>query len=170
MATWRSPVIFRTTRFLRSGAGPDHGSPGDCVSERIVPYLEQPRHVPLLIGCDCSVVVGTTQALMRARVERAGIRGLDAEAGITFNDESSAIQAAIAGQGVALLSLALVAAELRSGALIQAFGPVLEGLRYDLVYPSSAEIRPPVAVLRSWVMTELAQRIAADGQKLAAPM
>lgn len=140
------------------------------MSERIAPYLQQPRHVPLLIGCDCNVVVGTTQALMRARVERAGIRGLDAEAGITFNDESSAIQAAIAGQGVALLSLALVAAELRSGALIQAFGPVLEGLRYDLVYPSSAEIRPPVAVLRSWVMTELAQRIAADGQKLAAPM
>jgi arginase family enzyme len=28
--------------------------------------LAQPGHVPLLIGCDCSVVVGTTQALMHA--------------------------------------------------------------------------------------------------------
>lgn len=89
--------------------------------------------------------------------------GLDAEAGITFNDENSAIQAAIAGQGVALLSLALVAAELASGALIQPFGPALEGLRYDLVYPSGAEIRPPVAVLRSWVMTELTQHFPAEG-------
>jgi LysR family glycine cleavage system transcriptional activator len=93
----------------------------------------------------------------RLWAERAGIR-LDAEAGITFNDESSAIQAAIAGQGMALLSLALVAAEIASGALIQPFGPVLEGLRYDLVYPSGAETRPPVAVLRDWVMTELPSR------------
>jgi arginase family enzyme len=38
----------------------------DCVSERLAPYLAQPGHVPLLIGCDCSVVVGTTQALARA--------------------------------------------------------------------------------------------------------
>ena len=97
----------------------------------------------------------------RAWAERAGISRLDAEAGITFNDESSAIQAAIAGQGAALLSLALVAAELSSGALIQPFGPVLDGLRYDLVYPSGAETRPAVAVLRSWVMTELAQHLPA---------
>ncbi|MGH7400697.1 MAG: arginase family protein [Candidatus Rokuibacteriota bacterium] len=38
----------------------------DCVSERIAPFLREPGHVPLLIGCDCSVVVGTAQALMRA--------------------------------------------------------------------------------------------------------
>jgi arginase len=37
----------------------------DLVSERIVPHLQQPGHVPLLIGCDCSVVVGATQALLR---------------------------------------------------------------------------------------------------------
>jgi LysR family glycine cleavage system transcriptional activator len=106
----------------------------------------------------------------RAWAERAGISWLDAEAGITFNDESSAIQAAIAGQGVALLSLALVAAELASGALIQPFGPVLEGLRYDLVYPSGAEIRPPVAVLRSWVTTEIASRIWAEDLHAAEPL
>jgi DNA-binding transcriptional LysR family regulator len=76
------------------------------------------------------------------------------EAGITFNDESSAIQAAISGQGVALLSRALVATELASGALLQPFGPVLDGWRYDLVYPAGAEQRPAVAALRSWVMAE----------------
>jgi arginase len=36
----------------------------DCISERIESYLRQPGHVPLLIGCDCSVVIGTTQALL----------------------------------------------------------------------------------------------------------
>lgn len=91
----------------------------------------------------------------RAWAERAGLDRLDSEAGVTFNDESSTIQAAIAGQGVALLSLALVATELASGALVQPFGPVLEGWRYDLVYPAGAETRPSVAVLREWVLREL---------------
>src|SRR5439155_4069351 len=36
----------------------------DCVSERVAPLLQQPGHVPLLVGCDCSVVVGTTHALI----------------------------------------------------------------------------------------------------------
>ncbi|MEX2220651.1 MAG: arginase family protein [Candidatus Rokuibacteriota bacterium] len=49
---------------IRSWPGPRIA--WDCVSERIAPLLQQPGHVPLLIGCDCSVVVGTTQALMRA--------------------------------------------------------------------------------------------------------
>ena len=38
----------------------------DCVSENISASLKQPGHIPLLIGCDCSIVVGSVQALMRA--------------------------------------------------------------------------------------------------------
>lgn len=38
----------------------------DHLGERLASYLRQPEQVPLLIGCDCSVVVGTTQALTRA--------------------------------------------------------------------------------------------------------
>ncbi|MGH7300466.1 MAG: arginase family protein [Candidatus Rokuibacteriota bacterium] len=49
---------------IRSWPGPRIA--WDCVSERIRPCLQEPGHVPLLIGCDCSVVVGTAQALMRA--------------------------------------------------------------------------------------------------------
>jgi len=36
------------------------------IAERLAPILREPGHVPLLIGCDCSIVVGTTQALVRA--------------------------------------------------------------------------------------------------------
>jgi LysR family transcriptional regulator, glycine cleavage system transcriptional activator len=97
-------------------------------------------------------------ATWQAWKERAGLRDLDAQAGITFNDEASAIDAAIAGQGVALLSLALVSSELALGVLVQPFGPVLEGLRYDLVYPAGAGKREPVAVLRDWVMAQLSPR------------
>ena len=37
----------------------------DCVGEPLSECLKQPGHIPLLIGCDCSIVVGTAQALMR---------------------------------------------------------------------------------------------------------
>ena len=38
----------------------------DCVCEHLSESLKQPGRVPLLIGCDCSIVAGTVQALMRA--------------------------------------------------------------------------------------------------------
>ena len=38
----------------------------DGVGEPLGESLKQPGHVPLLIGCDCSIVVGTAQALMRS--------------------------------------------------------------------------------------------------------
>ncbi len=37
----------------------------ECVAEKVGPYLQK-EEIPLLIGCDCSVVVGTTQALMQS--------------------------------------------------------------------------------------------------------
>jgi len=51
----------------------------DCVSEHIAAYLQQPGHVPLLIGCDCSIVVGTTQALMRVCGEDVHILYIDGD-------------------------------------------------------------------------------------------
>jgi arginase len=38
----------------------------ESVGKRVEPILRQSGQVPLLIGCDCSVVLGTTQAMMRA--------------------------------------------------------------------------------------------------------
>src|SRR5688572_6250029 len=52
---------------IRSWPGPRIA--WECVSERVAPLLQEVGHVPLLIGCDCSIVVGTTQALMRAAPE-----------------------------------------------------------------------------------------------------
>lgn len=104
----------------------------------------------------------------RTWAERAGLTKLDTESGITLNDEASAIDLAIAGHGVALLSLALVSAELASGALVQPFGPVLEGLGYDLVFPAGSEAKPAVAVLSNWVMTDLARAFAKARQPRAA--
>jgi arginase len=49
---------------IRSWPGPRIA--WDHVGARLGPILQAPGHVPLLIGCDCSIVVGTTQALRRA--------------------------------------------------------------------------------------------------------
>jgi len=51
----------------------------DCVSERIAPYLQCAGHVPLLIGCDCSIVVGTTQALTRVSSEDVHVLYIDGD-------------------------------------------------------------------------------------------
>jgi arginase len=62
---------------IRSWPGPRIA--WDCVSERVAPYLREPGHVPLLIGCDCSIVVGTTQALMRAAREDVHVLYVDGD-------------------------------------------------------------------------------------------
>jgi arginase len=62
---------------IRSWPGPRIA--WDCVGERLVPYLHQPGHVPLLIGCDCSVVVGTTQALRRVAGEDVHVLYVDGD-------------------------------------------------------------------------------------------
>jgi arginase len=49
---------------IRSWPGPRIA--WDHVGERLAPIVQTPGHAPLLIGCDCSIVVGTTQALRRA--------------------------------------------------------------------------------------------------------
>lgn len=51
----------------------------DCISESIAPHLKQPGQIPLLIGADCSVVVGTSQALMQACGEDVHILYIDGD-------------------------------------------------------------------------------------------
>lgn len=84
--------------------------------------------------------------------QAAGGTTADLGASLTFSDESHAIQAAIAGQGVALLSLTLVKAELERGVLHVPFGPRLPGLRYQLVrhrrFAGHAELEQVAAWLR----------------------
>jgi arginase len=51
----------------------------DWVGERVEPFLRSPGHVPLLIGCDCSIVVGTTRALRRASREDVHVLYIDGD-------------------------------------------------------------------------------------------
>jgi LysR family glycine cleavage system transcriptional activator len=84
-------------------------------------------------------------------IEGAGLAGIDVEAGLSFTDEIHAVQATVAGQGVGLLSLTLVADELAAGVLVQPFALSLESYRYDLVFSARAANRPATVLLRQWV-------------------
>ncbi len=76
------------------------------------------------------------------------------EAELSFSDETHAILAALGGHGVALLSLTLAAEELRSGALVQPFGPALDTGRYFLATANGREDEPAVRAVWDWIASQ----------------
>jgi LysR family glycine cleavage system transcriptional activator len=84
----------------------------------------------------------------------AQLPDLDTEAGIRFSDESHAIQAAVAGQGVALLSLVLIEQELQLGVLESRLEPVLDGLAYYIVRPERATKDSAAAIVAAWLIEQ----------------
>ncbi len=97
---------------------------------------------------------GERAPLWRHWLERSDLSGIDPKAGLSFTDEIHAVQATVAGQGVGLLSLTLIAEELASGVLVQPFELTLESYRYDLVYSPRAAGRPATMLLRDWVTAQ----------------
>lgn len=85
----------------------------------------------------------------------AGVRGLDTSAGPVFSDETHTISAALGGQGVALMSRALIGDELQRGTLVCPFGPELHGEPFHLVYPETRRADPTVQAVRDWVVSLL---------------
>lgn len=82
----------------------------------------------------------------------ANVPGLDASKGTVFSDETHTIAAALAGNGVALMSRALIGDELRRGTLVCPFGPQLQGEPFHLVYPDHRRGDTAVQAVREWVM------------------
>lgn len=75
-------------------------------------------------------------------------------AGLSFSDETHATLAALAGHGVALLSLSLCAEELRSGALVQPFGPALDTGGYFLAVAKGRESEPALRAVWDWLASQ----------------
>jgi LysR family transcriptional regulator, glycine cleavage system transcriptional activator len=87
---------------------------------------------------------------------------------LSFTDEIHAVQATLAGQGVGLLSLTLVAEELASGALMRPFEFMLPSYRFDLVYSPRAADRPATLCLREWVRQQFAGTLSTSAAVPAA--
>lgn len=74
---------------------------------------------------------------------------------LRFSDEGHAIQAAVAGEGIALVSLALVAEELASGRLHQPFGPSIEGHTYHLAVCDERALTPSAQAVMDWLKAQV---------------
>ncbi|OZG74801.1 LysR family transcriptional regulator [Hahella sp. CCB-MM4] len=82
----------------------------------------------------------------------AKVPGLDISAGPIFSDETHAVSATLNGEGVALMSKALIMDELENGRLVQPFGPELKAEPFHLVYPERRRKDPAIMSVRDWIM------------------
>ncbi len=96
----------------------------------------------------------------RMWLKAAGVEGVDAERGPRFNVDGLAIDAALAGHGVALVNRMLVAGDLAAGRLVRLFPPASperpSAFCYYLVHPEGHAGNPKVRAFRDWVMAEAA--------------
>ena len=88
-------------------------------------------------------------------LEQAGIK-IGELSSLRFSEETNAIQAAVAGQGLALLSLLLVKEELTAGRLVQPFGPCLPGFAYHAVMLPGPSQEEHVRLACEWLRAQMA--------------
>ncbi len=88
----------------------------------------------------------------------AGVEGIDVEHGPRFTVENLAIEAAINGDGVALVSNYAVAEDLKAGRLVKPFDLMLQAdFAYWLVCPHEHLRRTRVRVFCDWLLAETAR-------------
>ena len=87
----------------------------------------------------------------------AGVDDIDASRGIHFHQGEMIIEAALEGQGIALVSSVMAAGEIESGRLVQPFETRLPvRLRFHLVTSAQKARNPKVAEFRQWILQESA--------------
>lgn len=89
----------------------------------------------------------------------AGVEGVDGRRGPRFTAYTLALEAAVAGQGVALMESTMVGEDLASGRLLRPFAEMTEietEFAYFIVHPPGAERQPKVRAFRDWVLAETA--------------
>lgn len=92
----------------------------------------------------------------------AGIDRVDPTRGPIFTDSSMLIQAAMAGQGVALARGVLAADELAAGRLVRPFTLSLPtDYAYYLVCPQNTAEQPKIAAFRDWLLDEARREASA---------
>jgi LysR family transcriptional regulator, glycine cleavage system transcriptional activator len=84
-----------------------------------------------------------------------GIEDVDPWRGPGFSHSNMVIQAAVEGQGVAVVGATLAAHELAAGRLVRLFPETLPAdYSYWLVSPEASADRPKIAAFREWILAE----------------
>ncbi|MEM1199234.1 MAG: transcriptional regulator GcvA, partial [Pseudomonadota bacterium] len=97
------------------------------------------------------------EASWRMWLLAAGLTSIDPTKGPHYTMESMAVQAALEGQGVALVGDVLVADELAAGRLVRPFDAALNtplSFSYYLISAQSDVEEPKVAAFRGWLLEE----------------
>lgn len=172
---------------IRFGRGPWPGLRSEPVlSEEIFPVcapalmtgpapLTEPaalRHHVLLHDTDEAML--DYEVSWRLWLEAAGVPGIDGTRGPRFSDAAILLQAAIAGQGVALARWSLVADDLSRGLLVRPFALSLPTPdAYWLVAPPHYFSRAKIRLFAAWLKeVAAAQTLPADpphGDRAVAP-
>lgn len=94
----------------------------------------------------------------------AGVKDIDTGPGPVFSVEDLAISAAIAGQGVVLVSTLAAQDDLASGRLVRPFDIVIpSNSAFWVVSPERAADRPKVAAFRDWIIREMGVTVNMSG-------
>jgi LysR family glycine cleavage system transcriptional activator len=137
-----------------------------CSPQLVAAGLKEPGDlVHQLLLHDFSVTRDDDGPNWRQWLRQAGARGVQADKGPAYNDTGMAIQAAIAGQGVALGRRSLVVDDLKAGHLVCPFGPEVP-TRFSWFFvctPESAE-RPMVEAFLTWLREEIALDFGEEGE------
>lgn len=158
---------FSTDRFdfgIRSGLGKWPGLKADLIARETLSPVCAPSLLdgtrPLRKPADLRhrrLLSDTPREAWRQWFDLAGVDGQGMTPGVVFNDAGLALQAAVAGQGVALGRLMLAADDLRDGRLARPFDIVLPNdFSYWLVYQPAVLHLPGARRFRDWLLAEAA--------------
>ena len=94
----------------------------------------------------------------RMWLHAASAKAVDEERGPRFSNDAMLVEAALAGQGMALASDALVGRELAAGRLVRPFPPAVfeeTPFCYHVVYPERHRTTAKVQAFRDWLFDEV---------------
>ncbi len=103
---------------------------------------------------------GVTWPNWRMWMAAAGITDFDDSNTIVFGTGSEAVDAAMAGNAVALADFAMVANDLSEGRLVRPFELSIKAgpeFAYFVVYPTEAALDPRIIAFRDWILNETAE-------------
>jgi LysR family glycine cleavage system transcriptional activator len=89
----------------------------------------------------------------------AGIHDYDDSRTVVFETSSDAVEAALAGEAVALADFAMIANDLSEGRLVRPFELSIKApaeFAYFLVYPKASAADPRIIAFRDWLLDEAA--------------
>jgi len=102
----------------------------------------------------------------RGWLAAAGVRGVDPERGIVFSDSAQLVQAAVAGQGVALARRRLADVDLRARRLVRLFASAARAeFAYWIVALAERADEPDIRAFRTWAMRQARRREPASRRR-----